>query len=237
MNNSEDRCDAPDHSSQLGEYLLHEFDHIAAALQQNEDAGERRVQFFMTVVAAVFGIIALAFRNETETLADAVKSSWLQITLGLSVLLLFGISTLIRIVQRNTTSDKYKFALRSIRRRFVSRAVAKAHPTAFFEPYKPMSRRNALSLKGGWFEIVALLNSAILGVMAWLLQNHESTKQEGPILWLTIVAVILALAGQVVYAQTTYKKEWAKLDEADARSGGLRRENSVTSSMTDVPPR
>src|SRR5688500_13857203 len=91
----------PDLSSRFGDYLLHEYDHVASALVTNEEMGEKRVQFFLGVLTAALGIIGLSLRGDEIALAVAVQESAPMIAVCLFVLFLFGLFTLARIVTRN----------------------------------------------------------------------------------------------------------------------------------------
>jgi hypothetical protein len=209
-----ERPPPPDLSGRFDDYLLHEFDHVAASLVANEELGEKRVQFFLGLVTAVLGIIGLTLRGEGIALAVAVRESAVMIAGLLVVLFLFGLFTLARIVERNLATDRLKFALRAIRRRFVSRPVAAMYPNAFFDPWTAGKQRSALKLKGGWLEVVALLNAVIAAGITWV--GLQRPAPRAVVLWLACAAVfLLALVLQVVVVEKRYVKEWGKLEAAD----------------------
>lgn len=205
-------------SDRLDDYLLHEFDHQAASLLQNEDAGERRVQVFLTIWAAIFAVIAFAIDRENTGFLQALQQTRPAILTCLFALLLLGASAFLRLVHRNITTDRHKFALRALRRQFVDKATARANPNAFFKPYDKEKRRSAKPIKGGWLDVVMLLNSASVAMVVLTLL-HRSVD---PVSGLTIAVGILTFAGalvaQICLARRRYCSEWKELDAADSLS-------------------
>lgn len=214
----------------LPDFLLHEFDHVGAALLHNEDAGERRVQFFLAVATAVFGLIGLAFRAENEPIAQTAREWALPISIGLVALLIFGLATLLRIIERNVATDRYKYALRALRRRFVSSDLASAHPAAFFEPYTEPKQRRAWSSKGGWLEVVALLNASILLLIGWLLANRlvPPSRRTGAIdalvVGVPVLLFLLVFIGQLVVANRKFEEEHSSLADKDRRTDTIKKQ-------------
>lgn len=205
-----------DLSARFDDYLLHEFDHIASSLQLNEESGEKRVQFFLAVLTAVFGIIGLSLRGEGIALSVALRQSWPLVASCLAVMFLFGWSTLLRLVERNLATDKLKFALRVIRRRFIRKEVAAAHPTAFFDPYTKMKWRSCWPPKGGWLDVGLLLNAVIAAAFTSSVWQRDTLR---PFSWAVPGAVFaVVLIVQFAYVERRYKKEWRKLDAKDAKT-------------------
>jgi hypothetical protein len=205
--------ESPDFTAGLESFALHEYDHLAASLVANEETGEKRVQFYVAILTAAFGIVGLAFRNPAIPLALAVREAWLPLFIVLAVLFMFGVSTLFRIVERNLATDRYKFALRALRRRFVSSDVAKRHPAAFFQPYTRQKRRSVWPIKGGWLDVVALLNAAVLALAVWIV---TARFVGGPVgLGASLLAAAVVLPWQLLYVAGRYAKEWTRLEEAD----------------------
>ena len=136
------------------------------------------------------------------------------IAVCLFVLFLFGLFTLARIVTRNLATDGFKFALRAIRRRFVSTEIAAMYPNAFFDPWRAPKPRTALGMKGGWLEVVIMLNAVIAGVTAWIAMQIASSLAGWA--WIAGGAVLLlAFLGQVFVVERSYKKRWRKLADRD----------------------
>ena len=92
-------------------FLLEEYRHFANSFWRNEEVGEKRVNFFITLVTAVMaGLVALATKTEVYVYPIAV--------FALAGLLFFGRTTLRRMIQRDTVTDEYKVAMDIIRSRF-----------------------------------------------------------------------------------------------------------------------
>ena len=81
--------------------LITDLEYVRGSFWRSEEIGEKRFGFFVSVVtAAVAGLIALS-ANEA---ADFTKiTNW-----AILALLVFGLLTYIRMLQRNATSDGYK---------------------------------------------------------------------------------------------------------------------------------
>jgi hypothetical protein len=144
------------------EFLIKEFEHTAEALLRNEEDGEKRAMFFMTLAGATGTALAFLLGKDSALPPEARGRL---LTGALSILLAVGYLTLLRIVQRNRASDRYKRALNRLRRYFVhdARRVFLA-----FDPYEPERRvpPSWASLgKGGWLETIALVEAVVAGIL------------------------------------------------------------------------
>lgn len=102
---------ATNHNSISKEFLLEEYGHFAGSFWRNEEVGEKRVNFFITLVTAVIaGLVALATKIKVDVYPLAV--------FALIGLLFFGIVTLNRMIKRNQVTDEYKLLMNMIRSRF-----------------------------------------------------------------------------------------------------------------------
>ena len=140
-------------------FLLAEYQYFSDAFWKNEETGEKRVEFFITLTTAVIaGIVALVTRSD-ESMPDV---SIRNISVGaLSAMLLFGLVTFLRIMQRNRVTDEFKEILDYLRE-----LIKRQSPD--LADYKLPFRSSKRWLKGGLAETVALMNSIIIGVMAAL---------------------------------------------------------------------
>jgi predicted phage tail protein len=147
------------------DFLMKEYERRSQWMLKDDELGEKRAGFFLTltgVAGAVFTfgvdrgpLIYAGWRN---SLAAAALSG---------VLLALGIVTGRRLLMRNIVTDRHFLALRDIARQFVPREQAQAMKNAFGELYEPMPERSLRVIgvgKGGWFEIVALVNAILGGV-------------------------------------------------------------------------
>lgn len=97
-----------DQHQQSVNFLLEEYRHFTNSFWRNEEVGEKRVNFFITLVTAVMaGLVALATKTEVYVYPIAV--------FALAGLLFFGRITLKRMIQRDTVTDEYKVAMDIIR--------------------------------------------------------------------------------------------------------------------------
>ena len=191
--------------------LLAEYEHMGESFLRNEELGESRVKFFITITGAVMAALA--------TLGDGKT---LLIFLALVGLLPFGILTLVRMVHRNIQTDKYLRALASIRRYFVDEEDKHTLEHLYFNPYEkdkkpPRQKDSIFSLgQGGLVETVGLINSLItaglLGlVVKWYLglAGSEATFSVQVILYVVVaVAGFLgAWAVQMRYVKGRYGPE------------------------------
>jgi hypothetical protein len=92
-------------------FLLEEYRHLSESFWRNEEVGEKRVNFFITLVTAVIAaLVTLATKGKTDVYPIAV--------FALFALLVVGIVTLNRMIRRNRVTDEYKLAMDMIRSRF-----------------------------------------------------------------------------------------------------------------------
>jgi len=159
-----------DENDRLKSLLLEEYKHLCESYLSNEELGERRVTFFLTLTTAVIAAI-VAIQKGVISVADGRVGPILVV--GLVVLLMFGIVTLVRIIRRNERTDEYLQGLAKLRKYFVKEE--KAAECLVFNPYgKPPrhKREKIFSLgTGGLVEMVALMNSLIVAALFVLLIN------------------------------------------------------------------
>ncbi len=189
---------------------------MSESLLRNEESGEKRAAFFVTAVGAAAGVLGFVFGGDQaiaprEHLAAAG-------TVSAAVLLCLGIFTVRRLIERHIVTDQYIFALRALRRVFLSKADAAAISNAFFAPYAPPKARTLKVLsfgKGGWLETVAVVNALLAGtVLACAL-----VALDAPALWNAMLSVGVTLAAwmrQIRYARRLIATKHAELACADA---------------------
>jgi hypothetical protein len=163
--------DTPDAVVQL---LLAEHQQAYEMYRHSEELGERRVNFFLTLVTAVFAALLLA--DEPLVSGDDVSLVAHALLVGV---FLFGLMTLARIVRRNENSSAQLRAIATIRLYFRQRdEVAcsyldfdRARPTT--AGLRPESRARKFALKrivgtAGLADTMQLLNAAVFGLLAAL---------------------------------------------------------------------
>ena len=112
--------------------LLEEYNHMAESFLKNEELGERRVDFFITLTAAILVALIAILKNEIGLQDGKV---YLIFFGGFAALLLFGIITLARITHRNIETDKFLNAVARIRQYFVKQNDEEKLLYLYFDPY------------------------------------------------------------------------------------------------------
>lgn len=95
-------------------FLLAEYKRHNEHFLYSEELGERRVNFFLTLVTAVVG--ALAIREEGILVDEKVDDLFFA---ALGALLIFGWVTLVRLIRRNLASTRELRAMGRLRRYFI----------------------------------------------------------------------------------------------------------------------
>lgn len=139
--------------SKSEDFLLAEYRNLADSFWRNEEAGERRINFFITLVTAVISaLVALATRGSRTDFDSAI------ILFALLALLALGSVTFLRMLRRNQVTDEYKRGMDAIRAFF----KAGDERLRDYEPFKRAGRKIG---RGGLAEMVAVLNSIIGGAI------------------------------------------------------------------------
>ena len=204
---------------QIRELMMAEYEDLVTSLRSNEELGERRLDVFLTVIAAVSAAIGLASSrfedDQTALVAVALVAA--------SVLLIFGLMTLRRVMVRNVTTTLYRNGLRRIRAFYLQHQP----DAAMLLPYPPSEKsltrkRGALKRRkesaaenkrtswwtlgtGGLLETVAAINCGLAGLVVaasvWLL---------GVALIISLLVAVVAALGiwiaQMYWADETYEK-------------------------------
>lgn len=205
-------------SPEFLELIKAEYEDLTTSLRANEELGERRLDVFLTVIAAVIAAIGLAssrFEDDQTTLVAMALAA-------ASVLLIFGLMTLRRVTVRNVTTTLYRNGLRRIRAFYLQLEPDAAKLLPYPPAEKPMERkRGALAQRreptdkkrtswwtlgtGGLLETVAAINCGLAGVVAaaaiWLLGAAVIIS-----LLLALVLVVGVWIAQMYWADETYKK-------------------------------
>jgi 8-oxo-dGTP pyrophosphatase MutT (NUDIX family) len=171
----------PDTARSFGELMLHEYDHVAQSLLANEESGEKRVTFFLTLASGIGAAIGFLLRDRGVGL-----SQFLLIALALLSLFVLGYVTLVRVVTRNVATDRYQNQLSRIRQYFVDGKEDGRARFLAFDPFH-LKRRPARTSKdrgrivtGGWVETVTSIEAIIAGsfvaFVLWALMTSVATR-------------------------------------------------------------
>jgi uncharacterized membrane protein YfcA len=156
--------------------LLADLKYLNDSFWKNEEIGEKRVTFFIILVAAV-----LAFLG---AMAKAYSQPSLKINIfALVVLLAIGVVVLFRLIKRNKVSEEYKEGMDYIRDIFkqhfdqekylVGYHIRKEKRSAASKAHNKMKLRQF----GGLTYIVATLNSLIAAALTGVILSAVSTPQ------------------------------------------------------------
>lgn len=190
-----------DQQDQSVKFLLAEHQYLGDCFWRNEEIGERRVNFFITLVtAAIAALVALATSKEGNSREDDV---YFLTVFALLALLSFGIVTLLRMIHRNTVTDGYKRDMDMIRSHF------RGWDKKRLENYYPFKSGKARKLgTGGLVEMVALVNSVIVTALCALFAFSYPKWN----IWLVaLLGFITAWIGIFIYLRN--KRPMTKLTE------------------------
>ncbi len=173
------------------EMLTSEYEHIAESLLRNEEDGEKRVTFFMTLTGAAGTALAFLLGKDPDIRPDEVNPL---VACTLLIILAIGYFTFARVVNRNITTDRYKRALRRIRRYFLN---GPEDPKALFLAFDPFKREGrpraswASAGRGGWLETIVFVDALVAGALSAMLVRTSTWWGDG---------VVAALTGLTMWA-------------------------------------
>jgi putative (di)nucleoside polyphosphate hydrolase len=138
------------------EFLITEYKAFTESFWKNEEVGERRVDFFLTISSAILTAVILLTTSEHVGLSRGEVK--LIATSALLGTFLFGLLFFIRMLHRNKVTDEYKEILKYLRFQMCSKDPS-LH--AYHLPFKKHKRL----LKGGLTDTMALMNSILISVI------------------------------------------------------------------------
>ncbi len=145
----------------IRELMLSDLAHFGKSFWRNEEVGEKRVNFLLSLVTAIVaGLVALA----TSDFASKAPQEARYLASGaLAGVLVVGLVTYLRVLRRNEVTDEYVDVIKYIRKRF--------HEASMFdEEYKlPLDAKERSAWRGGLSTMVAAINSLILAYLVAIL--------------------------------------------------------------------
>ena len=170
--------------------MLAEFQNMHASRWKNEETGDRRVNFFLSVTAAV---VAASVALAAKSFGDMSASILLVFLLGVVGVLLFGVFTLLRLVRRNKVTDKYDIAQDKIRAYFLAQDIqieqyVEFQPKGKYDPFVNSKQRKFRLKRGGLVETVALLNSVIVTLLVAV--GSVSSNLDA---WMSMAAIVVGV--------------------------------------------
>lgn len=157
--------------------LLAEYKFFTDSFWKNEELGERRVNFFITVTTAVLAAVVALVTSEHAGFSD---DHVCQIaTVALFGALAFGFVTYLRMLRRNQVTDEYKDIINHLRQELRKRSSTLA------EYDLPFNTPSIRLFRGGLADTVSVMNAIIFIVIALLWC---------PWIWVLLGAPIVLLA-------------------------------------------
>jgi hypothetical protein len=161
--------------------LLAEYAHFTESFLKNEEIGEHRIQFFITVTTAIVGgVVVLLFTSDHVELAKPARD---QIAMAaLLGNLLFGVVTFWRILHRDKVTDEYKEVIGYLRARLRERSPG------LVEYHPPLGLKRHWLLSGGLGVTAAAINSVLAAcvVAVWVSVRADAAE------WPSALAAFLA---------------------------------------------
>jgi len=185
------------------ELLLEEYKYFTGSFWKNEEIGEKRVEFFITLTTAVIAaVVTLITSDRATSYGIDIRQIGLAALAGI---LLIGLITFLRMLKRNRVTDEYKDKIDYIREQLRIRSIN-------LPEYKIPFRSDNRLIKGGLAETIGMMNSIILAVIVaiWLGYGFG---------WLIASGVfILSFASFVLAVKFDRDSEKEKKDRNDAFS-------------------
>ena len=143
---------------QPNDLLIADLEHFGESLWRNEEVGEKRFSFFVTLVTAVIGALVALTTSDYKPSHEVMRNLEGAVLLALFI---FGLLTYLRMLQRNHVTDEYQRTLNYIRKRLVSLCPE----LASYEVPKRHKTWWSKWLKGGYAETIGTINSILLGAI------------------------------------------------------------------------
>lgn len=162
------------HAIEPKELLLAEYEYFTDSIWKNEEVGEKRVEFFITLATAVMAAVITLVTSKRTNLA---KSDIQQIsTAALFSILLLGLITYLKMLKRNEVTKEY--------RKIVDFVREKLAQMSNLSGYKPPFQEHKHIFQGGLAETVGMMNSLILAALVAIWVG------KGPG-WILVIAVFI----------------------------------------------
>ena len=139
-------------------FLLEEYRYFSDWFKRSEETGEKRLNFYITLVTAIIAVIMTFITSTTEF--PEILSTYTPIIISLLLsLLVLGILTFGRIIKRNKVSDGYKKDIDHIRSFFKVKYKEELQDYEFFHEIKGRK-----ILTGGVADVIISMNSILFAI-------------------------------------------------------------------------
>jgi 8-oxo-dGTP pyrophosphatase MutT (NUDIX family) len=226
------------------ELLLADHKYLCDSFRENEQIGERRIKFFITLVTAVMAASAtLATSSEGifNIKMDDDKRLAVIIFFALFFLLVIGIITLLRMIKRNSVTDGYKKDLDDIRQIFRDYYDEEC-VLEYYSPFHPQKikantsqnkkeakeqievaeeSKNNIKIRkfGGLTHMTSAINSLVFAGLIGILLVRCNIYI---IIAAIVIACVLSFLGQYMYIKRRAKENKDKIKEFKySHAGGI----------------
>lgn len=154
-------AEEPSANQGFHDLLIAEYEYVAETLLRNEDGGEKRASFFVALTGGTLAVLGIIFKEGARPLSGATH---FVLAVALTVLLLFGSLTALRLAHRNKSTDGFIRRLNSIRKHFLTGPDDERVKSLGYNPYEPPDRATDATgpfRKGGWLETTFVMNALL----------------------------------------------------------------------------
>lgn len=167
-------------------FMLSEYEHLTEMLLYTKDVGHKRVQFWLSIVSAAGGLLALLYQIDGGT-ANFFGTALIA---GFA-LFIVGWMIFLRLVQRTVTIVQYYRGLGKIKHYFAEKdASIKEHLLFPARDDRPSFHHDPQMRKSNLRNLVVIINSFIIAAMAGILPNLIWGKW--PAIGLEIILIVAA---------------------------------------------
>lgn len=167
-------------------FMLSEYEHLTEMLLYTKDVGHKRVQFWLSIVSAAGGLLALLYQIDGGTanfFGTALIAGFALFILGWMIFL--------RLVQRTVTIVQYYRGLGKIKHYFAEKdASIKEHLLFPARDDRPSFHHDPQMRKSNLRNLVVIINSFIIAAMVGILPNLIWSKW--PAIGLEIILIVAA---------------------------------------------
>ena len=142
-------------SLDMKDLLLADLQHFESAMARNEETGEKRFSFLISLLTAVGGGLGALYTSR-----DVVPARVVDVAAGASLALAgFAFLTFLRLVHRNRVTDGYKLTLRRIRETYQELC-----PPLPYRYKVPVGVARSIGVfRGGYAETTGAVTAVLLG--------------------------------------------------------------------------
>lgn len=211
------------------ELLLADYQYLGDSFWKNEETGETRVKFLITLVTAVMTALVTLVAKYIDVMTVGGKGCWfILIVIIFSLIFLFAIGfvTLRRIMKRNKVTDGYKKDMDEIRKRIKDNFDC----LNVLDNYKPFSGKTEnkegeifqIRKVGGLAYTVAIINSFITAALVGVIYTAlwMGVSEVYPDLS-KILPFIIGVFGLAIISLTAYlvgSKQWQYIKNEEIKN-------------------